>query len=149
MRATWPGARSGRIRIVTGPLEVSRRSVLPSSASGFWVMGGFCFLYHCVFRYCETPLRDVDRGIAERPGDCPRYGFGSPRRTAASSGRSPALRTRVSLMATTKGRPAMAPPNLSVSGSGVQCLRSEEHTSELQSLRHLVCRLLLEKKKNK
>src|SRR5471030_2479237 len=27
-------------------------------------------------------------------------------------------------------------------------MRSEEHTSELQSLRHLVCRLLLEKKKN-
>src|SRR5258705_9987153 len=32
------------------------------------------------------------------------------------------------------------------SGSGI---RSEEHTSELQSLRHLVCRLLLEKKKKK
>src|SRR5687768_18188191 len=28
-------------------------------------------------------------------------------------------------------------------------LRSEEHTSELQSRLHLVCRLLLEKKKNK
>src|SRR5205823_9231296 len=28
-------------------------------------------------------------------------------------------------------------------------LRSEEHTSELQSLAYLVCRLLLEKKKNK
>src|SRR5947199_9613101 len=28
------------------------------------------------------------------------------------------------------------------------CARSEEHTSELQSLRHLVCRLLLEKKKS-
>src|SRR5258705_2675559 len=27
-------------------------------------------------------------------------------------------------------------------------VRSEEHTSELQSLRHLVCRLLLEKKKH-
>src|SRR5262245_64129950 len=27
--------------------------------------------------------------------------------------------------------------------------RSEEHTSELQSLRHLVCRLLLEKKKSR
>src|ERR1039458_2784191 len=27
--------------------------------------------------------------------------------------------------------------------------RSEEHTSELQSLRHLVCRLLLEKEKRK
>src|SRR5437016_8390600 len=28
-------------------------------------------------------------------------------------------------------------------------IRSEEHTSELQSLTNLVCRLLLEKKKNK
>src|SRR2546429_7716873 len=28
------------------------------------------------------------------------------------------------------------------------CMRSEEHTSELQSRLHLVCRLLLEKKKN-
>src|SRR5437899_8507066 len=33
-------------------------------------------------------------------------------------------------------------------GSTPLC-RSEEHTSELQSLRHLVCRLLLEKKKQK
>src|ERR1039458_10760660 len=31
-------------------------------------------------------------------------------------------------------------------GTSVAGLRSEEHTSELQSLRHLVCRLLLEKK---
>src|SRR5436853_2446186 len=31
---------------------------------------------------------------------------------------------------------------------GAKISRSEEHTSELQSLRHLVCRLLLEKKKN-
>src|SRR5205814_8381255 len=30
---------------------------------------------------------------------------------------------------------------------GQNAFRSEEHTSELQSLRHLVCRLLLEKKK--
>src|SRR5262245_64133746 len=33
--------------------------------------------------------------------------------------------------------------------SGHRFIRSEEHTSELQSLRHLVCRLLLEKKKNR
>src|SRR5688572_32208754 len=33
--------------------------------------------------------------------------------------------------------------------SGVQFSRSEEHTSELQSQSNLVCRLLLEKKKNK
>src|SRR5438045_8973757 len=32
-------------------------------------------------------------------------------------------------------------------GAGSCSSRSEEHTSELQSLRHLVCRLLLEKKK--
>src|SRR5947199_2637275 len=32
---------------------------------------------------------------------------------------------------------------------GSRTPRSEEHTSELQSLRHLVCRLLLEKKKNR
>src|SRR5687768_17715351 len=31
----------------------------------------------------------------------------------------------------------------------LQPARSEEHTSELQSRLHLVCRLLLEKKKNK
>src|SRR5262245_65381273 len=38
--------------------------------------------------------------------------------------------------------------NLVNSPSSQGC-RSEEHTSELQSLRHLVCRLLLEKKKKK
>src|SRR5437899_9927924 len=32
---------------------------------------------------------------------------------------------------------------------GLPLLESEEHTSELQSLRHLVCRLLLEKKNKK
>src|SRR5690554_7264596 len=32
-------------------------------------------------------------------------------------------------------------------GADVQEVRSEEHTSELQSRPHLVCRLLLEKKK--
>src|SRR2546426_8311728 len=34
-------------------------------------------------------------------------------------------------------------------GSGLGARRSEEHTSELQSPCNLVCRLLLEKKKNK
>src|ERR1039458_10871107 len=36
--------------------------------------------------------------------------------------------------------PPLLPPS-------IRAARSEEHTSELQSLRHLVCRLLLEKKK--
>src|SRR5690606_40532722 len=49
---------------------------------------------------------------------------------------------------------ATALPSLSttercvVSPSGISC-RSEEHTSELQSRENLVCRLLLEKKKEK
>src|SRR5437899_8159729 len=33
-------------------------------------------------------------------------------------------------------------------GAVLLVARSEEHTSELQSLRHIVCRLLLEKKKS-
>src|SRR5262245_65232505 len=38
-------------------------------------------------------------------------------------------------------------PCVRFDGDGRRRRRSEEHTSELQSLRHLVCRLLLEKKK--
>src|SRR5262245_64826923 len=41
-----------------------------------------------------------------------------------------------------------SPPPIGVSSSVfATARRSEDHTSELQSLRHLVCRLLLEKKK--
>src|SRR3954449_10025098 len=39
------------------------------------------------------------------------------------------------------------PPHPRDAPSGVATIRSEEHTSELQSHSHLVCRLLLEKKK--
>src|ERR1039458_3359322 len=42
------------------------------------------------------------------------------------------------------GNPASRPAHAAAIGLAS---RSEEHTSELQSLRHLVCRLLLEKKK--
>src|SRR3712207_8999350 len=39
-------------------------------------------------------------------------------------------------------------PGHEAEGEHVYGLRSEEHTSELQSRQYLVCRLLLEKKKN-
>src|SRR5436853_4468318 len=55
------------------------------------------------------------------------------------------LRLRVRLvrifLADVISRPTRVPPERPHTD------RSEEHTSELQSLRHLVCRLLLEKKK--
>src|SRR5258708_18556571 len=41
------------------------------------------------------------------------------------------------------------PEQLAMSADGTRIVRSEEHTSELQSPDHLVCRLLLEKKKTK
>jgi hypothetical protein len=66
----------------------------------------------------HTAWLSIDR-LFRTAGD---HGFGSPAVGAAASGRSPALRARVSLMATTTGRPAMAPPNSSVTGSGVQRL---------------------------
>src|SRR5205809_6088530 len=40
-------------------------------------------------------------------------------------------------------------PGLLCIGDAAHAMRSEEHTSELQSRLHLVCRLLLEKKKKK
>src|SRR2546430_6930159 len=42
-----------------------------------------------------------------------------------------------------------AAPSPSPFSASETCRRSEEHTSELQSQSNLVCRLLLEKKKNK
>src|SRR5438045_6140273 len=44
---------------------------------------------------------------------------------------------------------AQRPTSCAPRESARRIARSEEHTSELQSLRHLVCRLLLEKKKKK
>src|SRR5262245_64695954 len=55
------------------------------------------------------------------------------------------FRSRATPTRCLQARAAKAP----TCGRPASSRRSEEHTSELQSLRHLVCRLLLEKKKNK
>src|SRR2546422_4332411 len=99
----------------------------------------------------------LDTGcLIDRRGG-PRYGppassseggyapLGLPR---PSRGRAPAQPWRASGLtqdgsSIVVGGPDMAPQPLQAKG------RSEEHTSELQSRLHLVCRLLLEKKKNK
>src|SRR3989442_3867761 len=67
---------------------------------------------------------------------------GTPRagaRKTASHTRTLRIREYPARNAATAPVPTAAPPN---------SVRSEEHTSELQSRPHLVCRLLLEKKKN-
>src|SRR5437899_6332554 len=53
-----------------------------------------------------------------------------------------------SIVSRLNGKPAIVIPVYQLPGITMAGLRSEEHTSELQSLRHLVCRLLLEKKNN-
>src|SRR2546422_4017408 len=54
-------------------------------------------------------------------------------------------RRRLSVAAASDSRAGLAGPKFK---AGVtRLIRSEEHTSELQSRLHLVCRLLLEKKK--
>src|SRR5205814_10474931 len=56
---------------------------------------------------------------------------------------SPIIRSPTSVRCRAPGSAAASGP------TDTSTSRSEEHTSELQSLRHLVCRLLLEKKKKK
>src|SRR3712207_7533976 len=70
------------------------------------------------------PYTTLFRSDASRASPAPPY---PPGQTSAP------LVARVSVLSATRS----APP------------RSEEHTSELQSRQYLVCRLLLEKKKNK
>src|SRR5205823_12242407 len=69
-----------------------------------------------------------------------------------SAGRTEGTEPRASRLPKTLSR---TPPRKLVSRGGVSAgvassssRRSEEHTSELQSLAYLVCRLLLEKKKH-
>src|SRR5947199_5506532 len=72
------------------------------------------------------------------------------RRNRRRDERGPARRRRRSTRESvrpTRGAPPAPAGNRGCAG-GRTPHRSEEHTSELQSLRHLVCRLLLEKKKN-
>src|SRR2546427_5966330 len=69
-----------------------------------------------------------------------RKGNPAPRKS-----RSAGLRPRASIFT----QPALAQKSFraKVTKEAPACVRSEEHTSELQSQSNLVCRLLLEKKK--
>src|SRR5258705_1366178 len=78
------------------------------------------FPYTTLFRSCQVERADVEARRLDRHGEP----LGVPGHGLGE-------------------RAVHQPPGVAVR------LRSEEHTSELQSLRHLVCRLLLEKKTEK
>src|SRR2546422_4868000 len=80
------------------------------------------FPYTTLFRSSHSALADSRKGLLGRLGFDP--AFGLRRRARRAGGRGDA-----------SGTPRTVDQ------------RSEEHTSELQSRLHLVCRLLLEKKK--
>src|SRR5262249_58152193 len=81
-------------------------------------------------------------GRASRAADWPCTTATTPSRPTSRAGRSTPPRTPTA----TSSRSSTT-PSPSRSGGGRTGPRSEEHTSELQSLTNLVCRLLLEKKK--
>src|SRR5262245_63132078 len=90
--------------------------------------------FHHVFFYYYCAHRDLPSFPTRRSSDLAVRPARSGRRPVAND---PAGRARVC-------RPRAAARLVRRRPCAV---RSEEHTSELQSLRHLVCRLLLEKKK--
>src|SRR5205814_10691108 len=99
----------------------------------------FCFFPF--FFYCYPHPRHLHSFPTRRSSDLSAS-------SSRSSGSSSAMMARG--LGSTSLRPLGLRPLCShAAGAVASWRRSEEHTSELQSLRHLVCRLLLEKKKKK
>src|SRR5947209_10040170 len=92
------------------------------------------FPYTTLFRSSDLPEGAVVHG-------------GGPRRVEVRP-LPPARRTRGTLRPRRRPRGAEEPGRRPEPRGPARPPRSEEHTSELQSRQYLVCRLLLEKKKN-
>src|SRR5207253_7310843 len=86
-------------------------------------------------------LEDVGLGL---PRDRTEVRAGRPRRPGWMLARKKAAARRADTIVPGSGR-----IQSTARGAPHDGIRSEEHTSELQSRGHLVCRLLLEKKKKK
>src|SRR5439155_16503963 len=89
-----------------------------------------------------SSLWDTERRRGNTPWD-------SRSSTSTTRPGGPVVAARKPGPAATAGRPPAGKSDTDTRTRTGQVYRSEEHTSELQSRGHLVCRLLLEKKKNK
>src|SRR5689334_24203344 len=100
----------------------------------------------------RTLSRYADRSTRNWPSANPYRSARSRFLIPVASPNSAAACTMVIVDFRDKGCPIDAEVSMRISvrpgSSGMLPIRSEEHTSELQSQFHLVCRLLLEKKKN-
>src|SRR5438876_1753446 len=109
------------------------------------------------FSYCARAHRDLHSFPTRRSSDLAssstaRTSPGSPPPSVAGGASRAPSRSRASFPSCpcvrTCGSPSSSRPG-ATSACSAGAHRSEEHTSELQSPVHLVCRLLLEKKKKK
>src|SRR5439155_15829522 len=98
---------------------------------------------------CSTRISACSTGRASE-NSCPQNSLlGRARGPALSDAQS--IRESVSPVDSPPERACRTSPGIALPHAALPLLprsRSEEHTSELQSRGHLVCRLLLEKKKN-
>src|SRR5690606_40250646 len=104
----------------------------------------------------RAPLGLMRVGIIRVRANCDTSFYHSAMIPAARSFASKALKSATSVATSSAVLSACASACVAVNfASKADCkletceMRSEEHTSELQSRENLVCRLLLEKKKNK
>src|SRR5205814_9674230 len=103
--------------------------------------------------HCSLPPRDVPSFPTRRSSDlsgraiASRYStpvspFSSGHSVTITAASAPVTASSAVLQITA---PLIRSPGRATGSHARTSARSEEHTSELQSLRHLVCRLLLEK----
>src|SRR5205809_4695694 len=123
--------------------RVNAITTTPPSASSLAAVTTFC-----THRPDATPTRlmPVNSATSPAPSGAMSAGGQASRRTRNSPAATPIAAIATPLVPRASTQPTTKParvPNAS------RTKRSEEHTSELQSRLHLVCRLLLEKKKNK
>src|SRR5205823_11364485 len=102
--------------------------------------------YSCFFSSCSDHPRDLHSFPTRRSSDLGRAEFHSPLGTTPIACR-PCAALADAVVSTTHPWAYFTPAERGGFEAVCARARSEEHTSELQSLAYLVCRLLLEKKK--